>query len=146
VPTVRAAVVADVPEVVALWERAAGPTRHAGGTTDTLRLLARDPDALIVAVDGETVVGTIVVGWDGWRAHVYRLCVAPEARRRGIARTLVDAARRRADAVGAVRLDAMVHSENTAAVEFWAAAGFRVEGDDARWSGVPDAVAADGGR
>ena len=95
-PTLRAAVVADIPAVVALWDRAAGPTRHAGRERDTVRLLERDPEALIVAVDDhDTIVGTLVVGWDGWRAHLYRLCVEPAARRAGIARTLVDAAARR---------------------------------------------------
>jgi ribosomal protein S18 acetylase RimI-like enzyme len=142
VPTLRPAVVADVPAVVDLWDRAAGPTRHAGGELDTIRLLERDPGALIVAVDGDTIVGTLVVGWDGWRAHLYRLCVEPAARRRGIARALVDAAARRAVALGAVRLDAMVHAHNAEAVGFWAAAGFTVEGDDQRWSLLPRAPAA----
>jgi ribosomal protein S18 acetylase RimI-like enzyme len=137
VPIVRAATTGDLDAVVSLWDRAAGPTRHAGRHDEATRLLARDPDALLVAVDGNTLVGTVIVGWDGWRAHLYRLAVAPEARRRGIARALVDAAGRRATDLGAPRVDAMVHAGNDAAIGFWRAAGFSVEGDDRRWSLVP---------
>ena len=140
-PIVRAATTGDLDAVVALWDRAAGPTRHAGRHDEAGRLLARDPGALLVAVDDETIVGTLIVGWDGWRAHLYRLAVAPEARRRGVARRLVDAAGRRATDLGAVRVDAMVHAGNDGAIGFWRAAGFSVEGDDRRWSLGPGAAA-----
>lgn len=138
-PTVRAAVTADLPAVVALWEHAAGPSRHPGGTGEASRLLACDPEALLVAVEDDAIVGTLIVGWDGWRAHLYRLCVTASARRRGIAAALVDAAGRRATALGAPRLDAMVHEGNAGAIGFWSAAGFTVEGDDRRWSLAPRA-------
>ncbi len=42
------------------------------------------------------VVGTLIVGWDGWRCHLYRLAVDRTVRRSGIAGTLVAEARRRA--------------------------------------------------
>ena len=37
----------------------------------------------------DRVVGTVIAGWDGWRAHLYRLAVAPDLRGRGIARQLL---------------------------------------------------------
>ena len=55
-------------------------------------LLARSPGALILAVDGDAIVGSVVGGFDGWRGTLYRLAVAPEYRRQGIATTLVTAA------------------------------------------------------
>ena len=133
-PTIRVATLDDVPQVVDLWDRAAGPTRRAGRIPEARQLLERDPEALVIAVEGDEIVGTLIVGWDGWRCHLYRLAVEPAFRRRGIARALVDAARARAAAVGAFRLDAMVRLDNAPAVALWEAAGFEVTGDDGRFS------------
>lgn len=135
-PTIRAATVDDVDAVVDLWNRAAGPTRHAGQAAETTVLLRRDPDALLVAETDARIVGTLIVGWDGWRCHLYRLAVEPGLRRSGIARALVDTARTRAEALGAARLDAMVDTDNTGAVEFWARAGFELDTADRRWSAL----------
>src|SRR4051794_8937381 len=100
----------DVNAVVEIWRHHGGPTRSPGAQDDARRLLERDAGALIVAVDGTSrVVGSLIVGWDGWRCHLYRLVVDPGARRTGVASALVVEARARATAVGARRIDAMVH-------------------------------------
>jgi ribosomal protein S18 acetylase RimI-like enzyme len=132
--SIRAATVEDVDDVVDLWKREGGPTRHAGQRDETLTLLHRDAEALLVARDDERIVGTLVVGWDGWRCHLYRLAVEPVARRNGVARALVAAARERAAACGAVRLDAMVDTGNTGAIAFWERVGFDVDTHAGRWS------------
>jgi ribosomal protein S18 acetylase RimI-like enzyme len=132
--TVRSALVGDVPDVLALWERAAGPTRHAGGRSEAERLLERDPGALLVAESDGRIVGTLVVGWDGWRCHLYRLAVEETARRSGTASALVAESRRRARLLGAVQIDAMVHRQNVGAAAFWESAGFSPDTDDARWT------------
>jgi ribosomal protein S18 acetylase RimI-like enzyme len=134
VTTVRSALSADLPEVLALWERAAGPTRHAGGRSEAERLLERDPGALLVAEANGRITGTLVVGWDGWRCHLYRLAVEETARRSGTASALVTEARARAAHHGAVRIDAMIHRRNVGAVAFWESAGFSPDTDDGRWS------------
>ncbi len=133
-PQIRTGTTEDLPAAVDLWERAGGPTRHRGMIPEATQLLDRDPESLIVAVDGDRLAGTLIVGWDGWRCHLYRLAVEPDLRRRGIARALVEEARARAVALGAVRLDAMVNLENTTAVALWEAAGFALEPDDGRFS------------
>jgi ribosomal protein S18 acetylase RimI-like enzyme len=132
--TIRSGAISDIPSVVALWHRAAGPTRHPGGRTEAEQLLQRDPGALVVAEDDGTIVGTLIVGWDGWRCHLYRLAVEPEVRRTGIAALLVAEARRRAHDHHAARIDAMVNVENETAVAFWESVGFAFDGNDGRWS------------
>ena len=131
---IRAATAADLPAAVALWDLAGGPTRTPPSTVDAERLLAHDPDALLVAeVDGD-VVATLIVGWDGWRCHLYRLVTHLDHRRRGLAAELVATALLRARALGASRVDAMVNDGNEDARAFWAAAGFSLEDHDSRWS------------
>lgn len=130
---VRSANLDDVATIVYLWDREGGPTRRAGRHDEALRLIEHDPGALLVAEQGAQLVGTLIVGWDGWRCHLYRLAVEPAARRSGVARALVEAATARARRVGAARLDAMVDPENDPATSFWASTGFVLD-EDRRWS------------
>jgi ribosomal protein S18 acetylase RimI-like enzyme len=84
----------DIEAVLAFWlEATAEPstTDDAGGLD---ALLTRSPGALVLAVDGDAIVGSIVAGWDGWRGALYRLAVQPSYRRRGIATALVSEAER----------------------------------------------------
>lgn len=131
---IRSATPDDLASVVDLWNRAAGPTRRAGQIPEASALLARDADALIVAEDAGEIVGTLIVGWDGWRCHLYRLAVDPSVRRSGIASRLVAEARARAAALGVFRIDAMVDGDNAGAHGFWASIGFDVDGHGQRWS------------
>jgi ribosomal protein S18 acetylase RimI-like enzyme len=132
---IRSATTDDIDDVVSLWRRFGGPTRTLGQQNEARALLARDPEALILACDDQTdVIGSLVVGWDGWRCHLYRLVVHPDHRRLGVAGLLLSEGQRRAQQLGAPRLDAMVHRDNDGAIAFWEAQGFELQDDDARWS------------
>lgn len=96
-------------------------------------LLSRDPDSLIVAESDGRIVGTVIAGWDGWRAHLYRLAVAPSHRGRGIARLLMERAEARLRALGALRFDAMVLTSNVTGAAAWEAMGYQPQDDWTRW-------------
>ena len=114
---IRAARPDDVDEVLELWARAAGPTSLPGTAASVTGLLERDPEA---------IVGSLIVGWDGWRCHLYRLAVDADHRRRHVGAQLVARAREQAQKLGARRIDAMVDGNNGAGVSFWSALGFTV--------------------
>ena len=120
--------------VLAFWATAA---ENAGRPPDTPAALAalhlRDPDALILAVDGDRIVGTIIAGWDGWRCHLYRLAVDPQRRRNGIGAALIAAAEDRIRSLGGTRIDAMVLDDNSGAHAVWAARGYHRQEDWSRW-------------
>lgn len=96
-------------------------------------LLSRDPDSLIVAEEAGSIVGTVIAGWDGWRAHLYRLAVAPSHRGRGVARLLMEHAEARLRALGAIRFDAMVLTSNVTGAAAWEAMGYQPQDDWTRW-------------
>lgn len=133
--TLRPATSEDVAAVLEFWATAAEDAHRPADTAAAVeRLLSRDPDALVLAVDGAgRVVGSVVAGWDGWRCHLYRLAVAPDRRREGIGRALLAAAEERFVATGAGRVDAMVLTENTSAHAAWRAAGYAPQAEWARW-------------
>jgi ribosomal protein S18 acetylase RimI-like enzyme len=114
----------ELAEVLEVWREAGSVPSVSDDPASLERLLATSPDALLVAESGGRVVGTIIAGWDGWRANFYRLAVLPSARRRGIALRLVAEAERRLAAKGARRLSAIVMSEHDPAVALWHAAGY----------------------
>ncbi len=122
--TVRLGRASDAEDVLAFWRQATSVESSTDDPPALYTLLDRDPGSLLVAELDGRVVGTVIVGWDGWRAGLYRLAVDPSLRRRGIGETLVRDAERRLRELGARRLAAVVIGEHDHAVGFWQAMGY----------------------
>lgn len=129
---IRRAGVGDVGAVLSVWSEAeAEPT--VTDDEDALRtLLGHAADALLVALDGKRVIGTLIVGWDGWRGSFYRLAVLPEWRRQGVARRLVAEGEAVLAGAGARRLAVFAVTSDPGAVPFWVALGYEAQSDRQR--------------
>lgn len=130
---IRTAEPSDARDVLAFWAVAAEGTSITDDVDGVSRLIARDPEALILAEADGLLVGSVVAGYDGWRCSLYRLAVLPSHRRQGIASALLDAADRRFLAVGGRRGDAMVLDRNEQAHHAWRAAGYAPQPQWSRW-------------
>jgi ribosomal protein S18 acetylase RimI-like enzyme len=126
-PLLRAGRSDDVAAVLDLWRRAEASPSTTESAADVHGLLDRDPEALLVAESGGEVVGSLIAGWDGWRGTFYRLAVDPTHRRRGLATALVGAGEERLRTLGAHRLNAIIETEESDAMAFWAAAGYELQ-------------------
>jgi ribosomal protein S18 acetylase RimI-like enzyme len=131
--TLRPALIADLPDVLALWREADAHPSATDDLASVQQLVTHDAVALLVAVDADRVVGSIVAGWNGWRGSIYRLAVAPSHRRRGLGSQLVAAARDTLAARGATRLDAIVVSDDAQAMAFWARSGWELQEQRSRF-------------
>ncbi|WP_238012514.1 GNAT family N-acetyltransferase [Dactylosporangium sp. AC04546] len=130
----RAADEADIPALLAFWKLAAEDTNRVDDDTAAVAaLIRRDPEALVLAVDGDEIVGSLIAGFDGWRCHLYRFAVHPDRRRQGIGKLLLDAAEARFRSFGGRRADAMVLDDNTLAHHAWSASGYRAQPEWRRW-------------
>jgi ribosomal protein S18 acetylase RimI-like enzyme len=87
--SIRTATGRDVEAILRLWRAASAVPTVSDAPAALERLLAVDPEALVLAELDSAVVGSVIVGWDGWRGSMYRLAVSPGLRRQGIATALV---------------------------------------------------------
>ncbi|MFE5137101.1 GNAT family N-acetyltransferase [Streptomyces fagopyri] len=130
---IRAATPEDLDTVLAFWKAAAEGTSISDDRDGVEGLVARDPEALILAEWEGQLAGTVIAGFDGWRCHLYRLAVHPGRRRLGIGSALLAAAEERFVRLGGRRGDAMVLRRNETAQHAWRAAGYVPEEAWRRW-------------
>ncbi|MFE9173452.1 GNAT family N-acetyltransferase [Streptomyces kebangsaanensis] len=130
---IRPATAADLDTVLAFWKTSAEGTSISDDREGMARLVARDPEALLLAEQDGELTGTVIAGFDGWRCHLYRLAVHPDRRRQGIGSALLAAAEERFVRLGGRRGDAMVLTRNETAQHAWRAAGYAPEERWRRW-------------
>lgn len=124
----------EITEILEFWiinaENGSRPT----DTADAVKaLVEKDPEALILAIDNDEIVGTVIAGWNGWRSGLYRLAVREDMRGQGIGRMLVERALERFRSLGVGRVDAMVLDDNETAHSAWASYGFTRQNNWSRW-------------
>lgn len=113
----------DVPALAALWE-ACGLTRPWNDPTSDARLAIEGATSAILGLrDGDALIASVMVGFDGHRGWVYYLAVAPDRRREGLGRQLMEAAEAWLRARGVPKLQLMVRSSNEEALGFYEALG-----------------------
>ena len=91
------------------------------------RFAARNPGLLILGEEHGHLVGSALAGWDGRRGWLYHVAVHKDERRRGLGRELVVEVESRLRAVGCPKLNLIVWDDNTYAMRFWEALGYRRE-------------------
>jgi predicted N-acetyltransferase YhbS len=122
---VRSAEPAHLGGILELWRAAA----HRTSATDNIESLAAvldHPNAtVLVALDGDTLVGSALPAWDGWRSTIYRVVLHPRWREREeIGLALIAAAVTWLSQFGVATVSAPV-GDTAGAQRLWKRAGFR---------------------
>src|SRR6188508_1336989 len=82
----------DKEDVIALWN-ACGLTRPWNDpAADFARAIGGSDSAVLLLREGDALAASVMVGFDGHRGWIYYLAVAPERRRAGLGRTMMEAA------------------------------------------------------
>lgn len=111
----------DYQQVYNLWSQA-GPgihLRRSDEPQEIAKKLQRDPDLFLVAEMDDSIIGTVLGGFDGRRGMLYHLAVSPIHRKQGIAGALVNELERRLRSRGCLRYYLLVTTDNQEAICFY---------------------------
>jgi uncharacterized protein YprB with RNaseH-like and TPR domain/ribosomal protein S18 acetylase RimI-like enzyme len=119
----------DYDGVVRLWKGVLGVAMRAldDSREGIAKFLERNPRSCFVAVPAEAadrIAGVILCGHDGRRAYIYHTVVGKEYRRKGIGRSLVEAAEEAMSKEGINRIALLAFKSNGAGNRFWERLGF----------------------
>ena len=119
----RDAEAADASDVIGLWE-ACGLTRPWNDpVADFTRAITGPASVVLLMHEDGALAASVMVGHDGHRGWVYYLAVAPDRRRAGLGRKMMDAAEAWLRDRGAPKIQLMVREDNEAALGFYEALG-----------------------
>jgi len=110
--------------VIGLWERC-GLTRPWNDPRRDLDFArGKSNSEILVALESDRVIATVMAGHDGHRGTVYYLAVDPGEQRKGLGRAAVEAAEAWLKARGVWKVNLLVRSENTDVLGFYRAMGY----------------------
>jgi ribosomal protein S18 acetylase RimI-like enzyme len=119
---------ADEAAVIALWKEVLPDSApHNDPVTAIRKKLAVERDLFFVAVVEETVVGTVMGGYDGHRGWVYSVAVTPKHRRKGIGAALIRHLESALVARGCLKINLQVRRSNAGVIPFYESLGYSVE-------------------
>ncbi len=122
---IRACATADREDVVSLWE-ACGLTRPWNDPrADFDQAVATVTSTVLGAFEGNRVIASVMMGFDGHRGWVYYLAVSCDQQGQGIGRAMMGAAEEWLRLHGAVKLQLMVRDDNNAALAFYERLGLK---------------------
>ena len=114
----------DEADVIALWQ-ACGLVRPWNSPQhDIARKLTTQAEMFLVATQDQTLVGSVMVGYDGHRGWVNYLAVNPAQQGLSIGRALMQEAERLLLERGCPKINLQVRASNTAVLDFYAHLGY----------------------
>ncbi len=123
---IRGFKIEDYQEIVSLWKKVGLAEKGENTKEDFIEQQKVAKDLFLVyEVDGK-IAGTVIGGWDGWRAWIYRIAVAPEYQRKGIGSKLISEITKRLAAKGGKRFRALIVSHNDPSKSMFQKTGFKL--------------------
>lgn len=111
--------------VVELWRRCGLLVPWNDPAADISRKMNQQPELFLTGILSETVVATVMAGYEGHRGWINYLAVAPEYRGRGFGRQMMTAAEERLSSLGCPKINLQIRAGNSAAAAFYQGLGYR---------------------
>ena len=124
--TLRPATSEDEDAVIALWRECGLVIPANDPVGDFRRARGRIGSEIFLAVDGDAILGSAMIGHDGHRGWVYYLATTPGRRGRGIARSLIAHAEAWIIAREIPKLHLLVRNTNAGVIGLYETQGFKV--------------------
>ncbi|THB78775.1 MAG: GNAT family acetyltransferase [Desulfobulbaceae bacterium] len=117
----------DTSQIISLWERCNLTVSWNDPEKDIQRKLTTQSELLLVGVQEERIVATVMAGYDGHRGWLYYLAVDPDYQKQGYGSRIVAEAERRLRAMGCPKINLMVRNSNQKVREFYQSLGYQVD-------------------
>lgn len=117
----------DEASVIALWQECELTRPWNNPKEDIKRKLTTQPDLFLVGVEGDALVATAMVGFDGNRGWVHYLGVLPSHQRLAYGKAMMDEAEKLLAARGCPKINLQVRSTNAAVIDFYQKLGYQID-------------------
>jgi ribosomal protein S18 acetylase RimI-like enzyme len=118
----------DLQDVISLWHSCNLVRPWSNPQKDIARKLGVNPEWFLVAVSGQQLIGSIMVGYEGHRGWINYLAVAAEFRCRGIGAQLMAQAESILRDAGCAKINLLVRAENQPGLSrFYENLGFHLD-------------------
>ena len=112
-------------DVITLWDRCGLLRSWNDPREDIARKLRVQPELFLVGVIDSRLVATVMAGYEGHRGWVNYLAVAPEIRREGYGRKMMDEAERRLRDLGCPKVSLQIRRVNGDVTAFYEQLGYK---------------------
>ncbi len=124
-PILRPLRKADLEEALALWTRTGIQITLSDRIEELERVLERNPETCLAAIDSAgKIIGAVMGTFDGRRAHLWHLAVAPEEQGRGIGRALMAHLEALWEEMAVVKISFSTEVDNASALAFYEHLGY----------------------
>ena len=113
--------------MVSLWRACGLVVPWNDPAKDIRRKLRVQREMFLVGWRGSRLVATVMAGYEGHRGWINYLTVAPDYRRHGLGRRLMEEAEALLRGLGCAKINLQVRSSNAAVVESYQRLGFSVD-------------------
>ena len=107
----------------ALW-KAIGLVSLGDDDESLERMAERNPELVLVATEGDRIVGSALGAWDGRRGWIYHVGTAEDRRLQGVGERLVREIERKLRQLGCPKVNVVVKDANPEGVQFWEKLGY----------------------
>ncbi len=117
----------DRSAVIDLWRRChlTRPWNDPGLDID--RKTTRDPDGFLVGTIDDTIVASVMAGYDGHRGWINYLAVDTDRRGTGLGAAIMHAAEHRLAHLGCPKVNLQIRTSNLDAVRFYESIGYSMD-------------------
>lgn len=121
---IRSANLSDLFDVTALWKECGLVREWNNPVLDFERKLQHSPDLFLVLTLNDSIIASVMGGYDGHRGTIYYLAVKPSYQRLGYASKLLDAIETKLKARGCPKVNLFVRAENSGVVAMYQQRGY----------------------
>jgi ribosomal protein S18 acetylase RimI-like enzyme len=114
--------------VISLWQEVFGyeASHNAPKIVIDKKIQFKD-ELFFVALEGDSVIGTVMAGYDGHRGWIYSIAASPGHRKEGLGSALLSFAEEKLSERGCMKINLQIMEGNEAVENFYISNGYKTE-------------------